>query len=358
MKNSQDSRLLMIGPLPPPEGGARMSFQYIVKELDGRPNVDVAVIATWPPEAGLLRKILPALKVMLRTISKAKNAYAIAFFASPNGVILWSPVIHLVARLFGKPWILRVFGGGFDSAYADLPGWFKPWFLRTGFSADLVLLQTKHLVQHFREISLRENVFWHANFRPLGSQEARPAREKCRKFVFLGYVKPSKGINEILQASRLLEQDVSVHVYGLLRDGITETDFANFENVDYCGVLKHEQVFPTLREYDALLLPSYYHDEGYPGVIIEAYIAGMPVIASRLQAISEIVDDSCGLLVTPRDYSELASAMRRLVSDEILYQELSRGAWEKRTNFSLEFWTDRFIEYCEAVIVGKVPDEG
>jgi glycosyltransferase involved in cell wall biosynthesis len=172
----------------------------------------------------------------------------------------------------------------------------------------------------------------------------------CRRFIFMGHVKPSKGINEILQASEFLEQDVEIHIFGPLQDGIQEADFARYNRVTYCGIVAPEDVITTLRQYSVLLLPTYYRDEGLSGAILEAYSVGMPVVASKWRGVAEIVDETCGILVKPGDPLDLAAAMNRLISDAQLYEDLSEGAWQKRECFSLRRWADTFIEYCEAVI--------
>lgn len=342
--------VLMIGALPPPVGGARVSFQHIVEELRTRPGVNVSVIPTWPAGHGLLRKLLPACRVTLLTLLKARHASVIAFFGAAGGIILWAPVLHVIARLFGKPWILRAFGGGFDLAYARLPAAVQAYVRRTSLSADLVLFQTPHLVHHFSSISPRNNVFWHANFRPVGPRSATASHEFCRRFVFLGHVKPSKGITDVLHASELLTDDVEIHIFGPLQDGLREADFRIYHRVTYRGVLPRHQVVSTLRGCHALLLPTRYADEGLPGVILEAYSVGIPVIASRWSAIPEIVDHTCGILVTPGDPLDLARAMQRLVDDAPLYRALSRGTWRQARQFSLRRWTDIFVSYCHAAL--------
>ena len=356
MKNDLKSELdiLMIGSLPPPVGGARVAFQHILNELNNRERIKVSVISTWPAGNGILRKMPYALNTTLRTLLKAKQASVITFFAARGGIIFWAPFLHFIARLLGKPWILRVFGGGFDLTYTELPRWAKVWVRKTSLSADIVLFQTKHLVEYFENISHKKNILLHSNFRPLEELEPRLGRQRCNRFVFMGKVKASKGVKEIIQASHLLDQNVEIHIFGPLEDGMQEIDFEDCDKVTYCGILPPDDVIPALRRYDALLLPTYYKDEGYPGIIIEAYSVGIPVIASRWRAITEIVDESSGILVTPKDPVDLATAMQSLVKDEQLYRQLCQGAWEKRRDFSLELWTDKFIEYCKAAISGEV----
>jgi glycosyltransferase involved in cell wall biosynthesis len=107
-----------------------------------------------------------------------------------------------------------------------------------------------------------------------------------------------------------------------------------------------------MREHDALVLPTFFPGEGYPGVVIEAYFAGIPVICSDWMSIPEIVDGRQGILVPPKDADALYDAMRRLVDNPVLYRELRAGARQARETFSAEVWADFFVLVCRRLAAG------
>src|SRR5262249_42486224 len=106
----------------------------------------------------------------------------------------------------------------------------------------------------------------------------------------------------------------------------------------------------TLTRYDALILPSYAEVEGYPGVILEAYCAGIPVIATRWGGIPEIVTDETGILVEPRDVASLAKAMQMLIDSNHLLATLRAGARSKAAEFDANRWTQYFIDLCRSLV--------
>ena len=269
-----------------------------------------------------------------------------ATFLSDTGTLVFGPIVHCVARMMRKSWVLREFGGSFDLTYSRLPNWKKALMRRTVLSADLLLFQTHELVEYFRDVVPGNRIDWHSNFRDLEGVDRSHQSSECQRFVFLGNVKPSKGILEIMEAAATIDRDIEVDVFGRLQQGITERTFDNAHNVEYKGLLRPEEIIPTLRRYDALLLPTYYEGEGYPGVILEAYSVGIPVIATRWRAIPEIVDENTGLLIEPKDSQALAQAMTKLIDDGELYQRLCDGAWAKRQDFSLSYWADQFVDAC------------
>ena len=97
-----------------------------------------------------------------------------------------------------------------------------------------------------------------------------------------------------------------------------------------------------LCEHDLLLFPSYYSMEGYPGVILEAFQCGLPVVAARWRSVPEIVEhEENGLLVEPRSAAAVRSAIERLLADPDLYRRLCKGAERRGEYFRSAVWHDR-----------------
>jgi teichuronic acid biosynthesis glycosyltransferase TuaC len=72
------------------------------------------------------------------------------------------------------------------------------------------------------------------------------------------------------------------------------------------------QIVEWLAAGDVFCLPS--HSEGCPNVIVEAIACGRPVVATNVGGIPELVDESCGILVPPRDSRALAEALERTLA--------------------------------------------
>jgi glycosyltransferase involved in cell wall biosynthesis len=100
-------------------------------------------------------------------------------------------------------------------------------------------------------------------------------------------------------------------------------------------------------------MPSLATTEGYPGSILEAFAAGLPVIASRIGGIPEIVDGTAGILVEPGDVDGLRGAMRRLASDRELFGRLRGAAAERAREFSTERWGGEFVACCRQLLTAR-----
>jgi lipopolysaccharide heptosyltransferase II len=112
-----------------------------------------------------------------------------------------------------------------------------------------------------------------------------------------------------------------------------------------------ENIPERLKSIDLLVMPSI-GEETFGRSIIEAQAAGVPVIASRIGGIIDIIDDGCnGLLVYPRDYSGLAETMLRVIKDKELQNRLSenaRACVEKK--FTLEAMYDKTVRVYEEAL--------
>lgn len=103
------------------------------------------------------------------------------------------------------------------------------------------------------------------------------------------------------------------------------------DRVELRGALAHQEIPAVLRASTAMVLPSVTSRdgqmEGIPVALMEAMATGVPVIATRLSGIPELVrDGETGLLVPERDPAALAAAMERLAADPALGVRLAGAA--------------------------------
>ncbi len=126
------------------------------------------------------------------------------------------------------------------------------------------------------------------------------------------------------------------------------------EVVKLLGAQPHEAIPELLAGATAMVLPSIRardgQMEGIPVALMEAMAAGVPVVATRLSGIPElVVDGESGLLVPERDPAALADAMARLAGDAALGARLAYGG---RIAVQERFDRARNVEALEALLVG------
>jgi glycosyltransferase involved in cell wall biosynthesis len=339
-------RVLLVGALPPPLGGTTVLFRQLVEELAELPGVMVDIIDTSMASSPYFQ----GFRVLIRLLKRICRADVVAFHASWKGALLFGPAIRLVCACFHKRWIFRGFGN-FAKVYGSASFLQRSILDHSILSADVILLETKSSVKYFQQISKR-SVRWYPNSRP--RRRCAKLSDLCssgaRRFVYMGHVKPAKGVCELIDAGAIVNADIDIHVYGPLMDGLRKEHFIG-KKVKYMGILSPKRVQEVLLEYDVLLLPTYWEGEGYPGAILEGYSCGLPVIATRWSDIPEIVGCDTGLLVSPGNPKELAEAMSTLIDSPELMKKLRTGAIALSRQFESRKWTDYFLAICRGLVV-------
>jgi len=175
-----------------------------------------------------------------------------------------------------------------------------------------------------------------------------PARESCpgdvRTIICVGRLSPEKGQAGLLRVFAALLRDHPSLRLRLVGDG---PDRSNLESLacelgidgalTFVGRLSEEETLNEIARSDLLVLPSFM--EGLPIVLMEAMAIGVPVVASGVAGIPELVEDGVtGLLFEPSNWSDFRAQIERLMSDEELRTKVTKAGREK---VSAEFNTRR-----------------
>ena len=140
------------------------------------------------------------------------------------------------------------------------------------------------------------------------------------RFVFLSRVHPHKGCAMIVNSAKRLN-DMGYHDKFIIDFyGKIDEKYSSFlpmlepvDNVNYQGFLDltGNKGYDTLATYDMMLFPTYWDGEGFPGIVIDAYISGVPIIASNWNCNEEVIDAQTGVIIPHHDEEALFDAMKK-----------------------------------------------
>ena len=293
----------------------------------------------------------------------ADSSVRFAFFPRPNRLMGMAALffVYLWVRLRFAPDIVHAhsFGAGFVTRIARLGrsrlifcphGWafdmevsprvrsfvvaLEKWLARR---TERIVLISHHEVARAREIGIAESKLVAV---PNGIAAAVPSvpaaawSDTRLKLLFVGRFDRQKGLDVLLEAIRPLGGQVALRVVGApVVSGGYRPDIV-LDAVDYLGWLDRDGVAAQMKACDALVVPSRW--EGFGLVAIEAMRLSVPVIASAVGGLKEILDSGrYGFSVPPNDAFALRTQLSA-VSDEALRRIGAIGHERFRSHYTAE----------------------
>lgn len=355
-------RLLVIGPLPPPIAGTSVSFQIFCDEVYSHPDrLQIDVINSAPKYLGQYSLFTrshfeTAQRIMRQFMEKIRQIDQVLIFGPDQFLMSMASLCLNMAKLAGKPCYLRPFGGSLDRYYQGLRPILRTFFRSALNRADGMIVETELLHNYFSQV-MGNRVHYVPGYRPVTAAESAtgPAPKQGAaplRTLFVGHIREEKGVFVLLESLRHLaasgQRDIQCDLYGPIYGAVSQQfqqELAATPNAAYRGLLKPDQVIPTLRQYDALVFPTHYPGEGHPGVVIEAMMAGIPVVTTRFRSVPEIIHNEVnGLLVEPHHTGQLAEALHTLQANRSLLASMAERNWSMRNQFSAALQVPRILQ--------------
>ena len=294
--------------------------------LGGKPTTDGQTVKTKVVTEEIVNKFGTSNCIIVDTYKSARAMLSLYFtvlptmfryrhaiiFPAQNGLLFLSPVFCLANLLFGVR-IHYVVIGGWLPLFVNKHAFLKILLRRF----DCIYAETQSMVDRLKEEGL-SNVVVMPNFKKL-EQLKTPKKDLSENEVIrlctFSRVMKEKGIEDavkaVTQANKALGDTVfSLSVFGTVQSG-QEDWFESLKKefpiyITYEGVIRSDEAVATLQNYHILLFPTYYDGEGFAGTLIDAFAAGLPIVASDWRYNSEIVEEGkTGWLFRTRHVEEL-----------------------------------------------------
>lgn len=228
------------------------------------------------------------------------SPYQAAWYGCYRGSKLGSLVVaHMVAQHRKQgTWQHKV------DRFIALTEFAKSKFVAAGFPANKIAVKANFLHDPLQEIS-------------------RVNSDTSSFALFVGRISEEKGINTLLQAWSTLDDQAQLKVAGI---GPLEGLLLGKSNVQALGRQNADEVSHLMKQAAFLIMPSVWF-EPFGLVLIEAFAHGLPVLASDIGSIPDIVKlGETGLLFTPGDSDDLASKAKWMFENPQQLQKLGDNA--------------------------------
>jgi len=361
------NKILLFIKTPPPVNGATIMNQivednHLIKENFFVRSIPIHYVSDIKDFGKIsYDKILKVINVLFKLIYELifHRPDLVYFQVSPKGfAFLRDFMFSLIIKIRKVNILYHLHGKGIqDEAKNNL----KKILYRLLFNNSKVICLSGMLTDDIREV-YSGNPFVVNNGIPVNNLPIKKDTINLEfKVIYLSNLYESKGIKIFLDSLKILKEKkkkFKAVIIGKEADW-TKSKINDFclnnnllKNVEYLGAQYGEAKKEILDKIDVFVFPTFYANEAFPLVILEAMQLGLPVISTFEGAIPEIVDDGLtGFLVKQQDELDLAEKIETLLRDKELRIKMGEAGRKKfEENYTLEIFEKNMHNVFDSVL--------
>lgn len=355
-------RVLLISPLGGVVGGIAMWTKHIVSHMATLSDVNITLCDFSRKIAGLtisnpIKKWLSAaydyIWLTHNAIQKVKNfnGDVVHICTSASFLLIKDILILQAAKKKGLRTCIH-FHFGRIPQLANKHGWEWRLLLKVINMADTAIVMDKMSLSTLADIGY-QNVVLIPN--PISEEvektvENTTAKRIDRLLLFAGHCIPTKGVFELVSVCKNIP-NIRLRMIGAISDNMRKQliEIAGDQDnwLDIKGQVPFKETIREMKSCDVFVLPTY--TEGFPNVILESMACGCPIIASRVGAIPEMLEEEegrhYGILIDPQNEMFLRNAILTLLSNDNLKVECGNNARKRvYTRYNIQTISNQLIK--------------
>ena len=317
------------------------------------------------PPPPLPTRAVRAVGRLAKFLTRLWAADAVLVFAADAVSLMEKGWMCIFARLAGRGVVLRLSSGNLP-AQCDAYPLLRAWLRLVLRSAHFVCTQSGYWTTYFSRFSeARDKLLEVSNGIVIGAPPVPRQRPAIGGMVFVGWVTREKGVFEaleVLERVRRLHLAATLTVIGGGRDRDAFWAAVQARNlsdaVSAPGWVAGDDVQRILRASDVFLFPS--HFEGLPNALIEAMAAGLPVVATRVGGVPDLIrHGENGFLVDVADVARMTALVVELLAQPDRAWEMGLRARQTVTErCDIERVWPRYAEAIRAAVARAGRDRG
>lgn len=285
--------------------------------------------------------VLPS--VVMQVYKGFQQCENIIIFPAQNGIRVFAPLCAALNRHFHRKLHYVVIGGWLNDFLKEHSKLKKTLQRFTGIYVETSTMKQALQMNGFANVVVMPNF---KNIRVLSEGELVYSEGKPYRLCTFSRVTPQKGIEDACKAVAAVNDRAgrtvfALDIYGQIDDAEKEW-FASLKNAfpaytRYMGTVPYDRSVEVLKDYYALLFPTRFYTEGIPGTILDAYAAGVPVISSRWESFSDVVDENAvGIGYTFADTQDLIRVLTDIAKSPEVLNEMKPACIKKASCFTQE----------------------
>ena len=325
--------------------GQTVKTKILYSELGNATKWNIQKVDTYYKDKNPLKLFIDTLMCLM------KNKHIIVLL-SRNGMKFYFPVLYVFSKIFGTKVYHDVIGGSLDKLALQYRGfrtylnsfrvnWVESEGLRQRLSS--VGINNCEVIPNFKRLNVLENY--------------KVDYKEPFKFCIFSRVMKEKGVEDAIESIEAINKAANkeicqLDIYGRIDDKYTE----RFEEImqtasnaiQYKGMVPYDKSVEAIKKYYALLFPTYWDGEGFPGTIVDAFSAGLPVIATDWNCNAEIVDDMTNGIIYPNsEIQDLKSAVEWCIMHKDEVVNWKKSCLQKAKEYQPDSYIKEIIKAIE-----------
>ncbi len=201
---------------------------------------------------------------------------------------------------------------------------------------EFVLSPSHHLKQRYEEVGYREIMVLPLGYDQIEKVKTPPFNGQL-KIVFIGNIERHKGVLVVLEELLTLQNNdrIKINIHGRAKDPTYFAEIKRFARqypkttIEFHGGFRSDQDLKRIFSQNHIMVFPSIWEENAPLVVREALLHGVPVVASNLGGVSEVIDDGVnGLLFDPYKQGDLLEKIQHILIEPDVLKSITQGARE------------------------------
>ncbi len=317
-------------------GGQTIKTRIIsesLTEIYGTRNVTNIDTANWKRRAPIF---------LYECIKLAIQSDNIIILPASNGAKILIPLFVFLSKILKKKLHYIVVGAWLPSLLQD-----NQYLIRPTQKINFIYAQTNTLINKLSIAGVDSNTFLMPNFKKIKPViiDTNKNYEKPFKLCIVSRINYEKGIESAIHVINKLNknrhQKVELDIYGpvekVYKDRFNDLLEKYSDSIKYKGIIDYNTTTDVIKEYFLLLFPTKYYTEGFPGTILDAYLSGVPVLASRWESWSDvIVEGVTGFTYDFNNENDFYQKLQRLVQNKDLVMQMKKNCLEEAQKYNID----------------------
>lgn len=303
-------------------GGATIKNQYLLDYLKDK-KIKVKIIDT---DNWRKRFLVILFKILLIFLMPNKNNIILS--TSSGGTYIFLKINYYL-NIFRKKIIYFVIGGD-TPLKLESNKYNKKYYEKI----ERIYIETKSMKKIMINLGLKQTEYL-PNFKKFNLRKYKKRTiELPLKCLFFSRITPEKGVDIIFETLDKIDKNIlTLDFYGPIDEKYKENFFKkinNFKNINYKGIVNtlDEKIYDTIENYDLMLFPTYWSGEGFPGVLVDSLIAGVPILASNCNYNEEIVENKkTGLIFKSKDNDDFKEKLEFLLKNLNMLEQMRKECY-------------------------------